>query len=84
MVVFQCIACRKDLRALNKDQGKSAKCPCGRDNWIPGENLGLWLSLLDSLLERNTWACPGCQQKVPIADASCSHCKKEFPTLVKA
>jgi DNA-directed RNA polymerase subunit RPC12/RpoP len=83
MVVFQCTACHKDLRAVNKDQGKCAKCPCGRDVWVPGESMGLWLNLLDALLEGKNWNCPACNMKAPISDAACPHCKKEFPLLVK-
>ena len=83
MVIFECTSCRRNLRGLNKDQGRRATCPCGMPAWIPGESMGFWLTILDQFWESKTWNCPGCQQKIPVEAAACPECKRELPTLVK-
>jgi hypothetical protein len=83
MILFQCIGCRRELRALGQHQGRRSKCPCGMEAWIPGEGVGFWLSLVQPLFDNLNWNCPHCQGKVPPTATTCSHCNKELPALVK-
>jgi DNA-directed RNA polymerase subunit RPC12/RpoP len=83
MVLFECSACHKSLRARDQDQGKRATCPCGMPAWIPGESMGFWLTLFDQLWEKKNWNCPGCNKRIPVDAPSCPECKKELPILVK-
>jgi len=83
MVVFECNACHKSLRARNSDQGARAKCPCGMPAWVPGESMGFWLSLFDQIWESSKWNCPECAKRIPIDAPACPECKKELPMLVK-
>jgi hypothetical protein len=83
MIVFQCQGCKRELRALDGDQAKRGRCPCGFQLWIPGEASGLWIGLFQPLIDKFGWKCPHCQQRIGVQDESCKHCNGKLPTLVK-
>lgn len=83
MILFQCTTCQRDLRALDSAQSRRVKCPCGGLVWVPGEPTGIWIGLVQPLLDRFGWKCPQCQQRIGVHDEKCGHCQAALPPLAE-